>query len=160
MERKHWVISVRVVYPFIAHCSICSLHAGTNLFCRNWRHGNRSLTSFLSKIFSKLHDEKELNFESALLGRKWSQNRGNFGGSIEFSRRISLGVKGVWMEHDEMRLTAIHSHSRCQAFCQIWQILCRRYTYSCHGKSRCNNWLCKHGSPQPKNHLLSFRFSS
>ena len=47
------------------------------------------------KIFSKLLDDKKLNFESVLLGRNWSQNRGNFGVSIEFSCQISLkGIKG------------------------------------------------------------------
>ena len=39
--------------------------------------------------------EKALNFESVLLAGNWSQNRGNFGGSIVFSCQISLGVKGL-----------------------------------------------------------------
>ena len=43
-------------------------------------------------------DEKSLDFESALLGKNWSQNLGNFGGSIEFSCQISSGVKGIIYE--------------------------------------------------------------
>ena len=49
---------------------------------------------YYTEAFSKPHDEIALNFELALLGRNWSENRGNFGGSVEFSRQISLGIKG------------------------------------------------------------------
>ena len=47
------------------------------------------------EAFSKPPYEKALNFESVHLGRNWSKNRGNFGGSIEVSCRISLGVKEI-----------------------------------------------------------------
>ena len=45
------------------------------------------------EAFSKPPDEKVLNFESVHLGKNWSKNRGNYGGSIEVSCQISLGVK-------------------------------------------------------------------
>ena len=46
------------------------------------------------EAFSKPPDEV-LNFELMLLDGNWSQNRGNFGGSIDIFRQISLGVEGL-----------------------------------------------------------------
>ena len=50
------------------------------------------------KRFSKLFDEKVLNFESEHSGVSQSQNRGIFDGSIEFSCQISLGIEGLKYE--------------------------------------------------------------
>ena len=45
------------------------------------------------EAFSKPSDEEALNFEVVLLRRNWSENHGNFGGSIEYSFQISMGIK-------------------------------------------------------------------
>ena len=111
---RRWMLALTLYWPL---WHICTLHLGTNLFSRKWRHGNRILIS-CTRSFFEASDEKALNFESVLLGGNWSQKRGSFGGSIEFSCELSLGVKGlrsVWVSSHScvFALAFVQSPLRC-----------------------------------------------
>ena len=63
------------------------------------------------EAYRKPSDENAINVESVLSRRHWSQNHGNFAGSIEFSCQISLAVQGLnkrTMDYDYNELVLLY----------------------------------------------------
>ena len=82
--------------PYYSLQHICTLYLWANLSNRTWRHSNRILISCTSFLRS-LSMRKSWISNRCSWEKKWSQNLGNFGGSIDFSCQLSLGTDGFYM---------------------------------------------------------------